>query len=160
MHEREWDHARCHQQQADGNQLWFTHAFDEPADGSALDKRADDSAIRKEESDRTGVLSSLSVEIEVFGYEQAKRCFKAGEAKGREEKNRDQQTYLGDSKRVPPLRETRTSGGPHSGACSRARPRSPATSAAAPHAASHTPGAASHAHSESAALHSAAPAPA
>src|ERR1043166_2358292 len=105
MNERERSQAQRHQQQAHGDQFWFAHFFDQPPDGAALDDRADYSGVGKKEIDRSFVVHQ--VESEIPTDQKAEGRLKAGETKGRQKENPDDERDFWMIEGMGPLFEAR-----------------------------------------------------
>src|SRR3954468_12792027 len=103
MHEGKGNQTERNQHQAYRDQFRFAHLFDHSADRATLDEGAHNSAISEKEPNCSCVFSGASIEVKVLCDEEAECCFEAGEAKGREEKNRYQQPDLRQSECVCPL---------------------------------------------------------
>src|SRR5262249_34183718 len=99
-------HADGHQQQAQANQERLSKFFYGPPNRSALNHRADDTAISEQIADALDVAPALQIEVKVLADQQAERRFKAGETECCQKEKADQQTDFWLLQGMQPLTET------------------------------------------------------
>ncbi len=103
--ERQQRQADAGQEQTQRNQFRFAEHFHEPANGPALDERADEAAKDKQRNDRHGGFGFVhgDAKIEIVADQQRQGAFKTTERERRQEKNQDQADRFSAGRACAPI---------------------------------------------------------